>query len=454
MLPKIRLLAGLTLLVMALSGGCALVYPGNYRNFTVPDLSNGMPHEVRTQLVFTGEHVELYLERGKQIVRSKLDSIGGELDAELVPRISERFAEPSDIDGNRRVIVVLMDIRDGFDPDESQYVAGFFLRKDIDGGLLSNRGEILYLDISPGLEYSGGRQTLMYTAAHELFHLIDYSLGFRRDTWLSEGLALAAEQAYTASVVEYRAELFAAGGALDGGPPAIARGNHFYHWDSPAGAGDYASAYAFFHWLLSSAAPHGASTHAVFASGAGNGEELMAALAEFPEFDYAGEMPDLLLAWHRQSAANAAGWTGWNTGGAYGNDPDLAAALADARIFAPAQWYSGRTDARLYPGDAIYITGHEQSGWSPGAAGPNISFWGLTGNAADTAVQAVDADHHMLIVFNRNPDPYGPPEPVGLLPAASGQPATADLSEARRENHSRKPSSAPRYRAVPAPPGY
>jgi hypothetical protein len=226
--------AVLLLSTVLLGSSCTLLFPGEYRNFWSLNYAESRAYQVRARHVAEGQHISLWLERSESVSPYDLSMILDEFDEAIHPRLSGSFGSPGDIDGNGKVIVLLMDIIDNYGSGNDTYIAGMFLQKDIQPGLFSNQGEMLYLDIYPGLNYSGALDVLLSTAAHEYLHLLDFSAGNYRDLWLAESLATAAEYLYEQGQPEYRTNLFAQGGGDSADQRSISRGNHFLSWDSPA----------------------------------------------------------------------------------------------------------------------------------------------------------------------------------------------------------------------------
>jgi hypothetical protein len=203
--------AVLLLSTVLLGSSCTLLFPGEYRNFWSLNYAESRAYQVRARHVAEGQHISLWLERSESVSPYDLSMILDEFDEAIHPRLSGSFGSPGDIDGNGKVIVLLMDIIDNYGSGNDTYIAGMFLQKDIQPGLFSNQGEMLYLDIYPGLNYSGALDVLLSTAAHEYLHLLDFSAGNYRDLWLAESLATAAEYLYEQGQPEYRTDLFAQG---------------------------------------------------------------------------------------------------------------------------------------------------------------------------------------------------------------------------------------------------
>jgi hypothetical protein len=430
--------AVLLLSTVLLGSSCTLLFPGEYRNFWSLNYAESRAYQVRARHVAEGQHISLWLERGESVSPYDLSMILDEFDEAIHPRLSGSFGSPGDIDGNGKVIVLLMDIIDNYGSGNDTYIAGMFLQKDIQPGLFSNQGEMLYLDIYPGLNYSGALDVLLSTAAHEYLHLLDFSAGNYRDLWLAESLATAAEYLYEQGQPEYRTDLFAQGGGDSADQRSISRGNHFLSWDSPALASDYSSAHVFIQWLASTADGGDALFAAIFDSGAADPAGLWDVLDADGGFAGFTNLSDVIRRWHvatsvnaaisaalPEDAAQSADWDSWS--GTYSYDAaasrgGLDELVSSPWLFADPTWFDGLSDALLFPGDALYIRNHHRtSDWIPGGFGGNIQWIGLdAGSPGAVSNPASGAAHDILIAFNANPDPDGIGESPGTLPPADG----------------------------------
>ena len=118
--------------------------------------------------------------------------------------LNERvFGEPPDIDGDGVTDVLILDIRDDFDPVENRaWLAGFVTAADF--GSAGNSRDILYLDSDPTLELLGLGE-MEQTAAHEYQHLIHFNYDLNELTFVNEGLSEWAEVlcGYRSRAVDY-----------------------------------------------------------------------------------------------------------------------------------------------------------------------------------------------------------------------------------------------------------
>lgn len=98
------------------------------------------------------------------------------------------FGPPPDVDNNGKIFVLLLDVRDDYDPEEGgSYVAGYFDPAD-QTGASGNNSDILYIDTHPGLK-TGFYQNTLTTVAHELQHLLHYAADRNEEVWLNEGMS-------------------------------------------------------------------------------------------------------------------------------------------------------------------------------------------------------------------------------------------------------------------------
>jgi hypothetical protein len=150
---------------------------------------------------------------------AQLRGFGDEYEQLVFPTITGAFAEPTDIDGNGRVILFFTrGVNQKTPAGGSGVVAGYFWTGDLfpaqPGGSLepcpsSNQGEVLYLAVPDPLGSISGQAVRLdlllpittTTIGHELQHLVNAGLRIHvngaedlEETWLNEGLSLLAEE--------------------------------------------------------------------------------------------------------------------------------------------------------------------------------------------------------------------------------------------------------------------
>ena len=106
---------------------------------------------------------------------------------------TEVFGPPPDIDGDPRIYILLLDIRDGA-TFASGFIAGFFSPVNQQRGALrhpelgvtvrSNEIEMLYIDTHP---LNAGGEEGLGVLAHEFQHLIHWRYDTNEEVWVNEG---------------------------------------------------------------------------------------------------------------------------------------------------------------------------------------------------------------------------------------------------------------------------
>ncbi|MCZ8343425.1 MAG: peptidase MA family protein [Leptospira sp.] len=146
--------------------------------------------------IASGKNVQVYLESGLSVGSFDLVRFTNDFDTITYPKLVDAFGPPSDVDGDGKIKVLVLDVRDGATPN-SAYVAGFydpvnFFPDQFGSRVRSNFAEILYMD-GRELIRSLSRDPSGFdaTAAHEFQHLIRFPnmnrLGQTDDIWINEG---------------------------------------------------------------------------------------------------------------------------------------------------------------------------------------------------------------------------------------------------------------------------
>jgi hypothetical protein len=87
----------------------------------------------------------------------------------------ESFGNPPNVDNDSRIIILILNIRDGWTPGNA-YTAGYFYSYNQGTGSNSNRAEVFYLDSNPlNLKSDTGINTGMSITAHEFQHMIHFN---------------------------------------------------------------------------------------------------------------------------------------------------------------------------------------------------------------------------------------------------------------------------------------
>ncbi|MGA9119882.1 MAG: T9SS type A sorting domain-containing protein [Bacteroidota bacterium] len=104
----------------------------------------------------------------------------------------DAFGNPPDVDGDPRIILLILNIRDGW--TGGGYIMGYFYGLNEINTTGSNNAEIYYLDANPtNLKSSAGLQDGMSTTAHEFQHMIHWNYNKSQISFVNEGCSLVAE---------------------------------------------------------------------------------------------------------------------------------------------------------------------------------------------------------------------------------------------------------------------
>jgi hypothetical protein len=303
-------------------------------------------------------------------------------------------------DGDGKLCILLLDIKDGYTGPGGSYTAGYFFLGDFledndSLGYRSNEADMIYLDTYPA---KPGSSESYQTLAHEMQHLMNFATSIMRritnntiylmDTWIDEGLSSAAEYIYLGKHIEERVEWF-----NRDSEDTIALGNNFFVWgnlETNSILDDYATVYLFFQWLRLQA----------------DGTEIYKDIIGATDSDYRAvtEAAKKNIQWFNESDTIAEdsletspwerlfeSWLAANyinaENGEYGykNDDmlkDLVVSMASAK----------NDSLPLLPGEAVYsITDSDGEilNYTEGS-GPNIKYLGLKGKATVDEEPTVD----------------------------------------------------------------
>jgi len=143
---------------------------------------------------------------GTKVTQKMVDSIRIYFDSKTPANASkgiyqtdvETFGNPPDVDGDPKIVILLLDIKDGYD-GSGGYVAGYFysfneVSNSKPGYSTSNNAEIFFIDISPAnLSTADGLNEAISTLAHEFQHMIHFNYDQHENTFVNEGCSVLAE---------------------------------------------------------------------------------------------------------------------------------------------------------------------------------------------------------------------------------------------------------------------
>lgn len=177
---------------------------GHQRDFFAFDFEAKRQYVVGATLRAVGDFCYIYVADDQWNTRVGRNDVAGLLDAfehrtptdsrqGIYQIVTNAFGDPPDIDGDPRIVLLLLDIRDGYRPGGT-FIAGYFSDVNELRGVVrdrrlgvqfqSNETEMLYLDTNPALS---SLSFLAGILAHEFQHLIHYGLDPQEEIWVNEG---------------------------------------------------------------------------------------------------------------------------------------------------------------------------------------------------------------------------------------------------------------------------
>jgi len=398
------------------SGGARTFYAVSFEGSTQET------YQLVADLAGTSPSAFVYVERGQTAAASVAQSVANEFDQAIRGTVRSYFGTETDVDRNGRVIILLLDIRDGF-VDPGGYVGGYFDPRDLFVTTGSNQSELLYIDTNPSIP---GSADFLRTIAHEFQHLANfaenylYEGGDQQDTWINEGLSLSAEFLYSGAHSQMRLDYYNADPADPADPEgAIARGDNFYVWGNDDVLTDYSTAYIFFQWLRIHASNGAGIYREIIANGDADYHAVVDAAANrIP--GSTGTIDGLIRDWY---IAIRYGLSSGLHG--FGSDAAL-----NGLVFHEES--TGDSSIDLAPGEGVFnVTGGTLS---PGSV-PNVGYVGLPDDYPTTALDTAGSEYdgERVLVWNRNPvnDPDESGYEIATAPIAaflSVSPASADTT--------------------------
>lgn len=176
------------------------------REFTTVNFKTNKEEKIKADLKYSGEKVDIWV-HDNQISDAQAIRIGQEFDNNIYPLMTTNFGEESDLDNNNKINILIYDIKDNFG-DTNVFTQGYFNPMDLYDVEGSNNGEVLYIDTYPTMDITDsygnqGIENLYTVIVHEFQHMISFNEKTIKgdagslDTWIDEGLSMAAEQLYT-----------------------------------------------------------------------------------------------------------------------------------------------------------------------------------------------------------------------------------------------------------------
>ena len=325
-------------------------------------------YRVYADLAVSGTYCNIWVEKDSDLRLEDVQRMAVIFDTIIYPKMIEYFSldeftysgrtfnntlEFADWlgDGDGKLCILLLDIKDNYEKGEHDaYTAGYFSSYDLSSGYRSNRRDIIYIDIDPGMKSIYNIEEAYKTIAHETQHLMNYAArvkkgNFSIETWLDEGLSSAVEYILMEEHSIERYDWFFSNGAphFRG---LIDKGNNFYVWRNRTSESvyavmdDYATVYMFFQWLRIQAGDPFIYKK-IISSEYHNYNAVLNALNSYPGMEFP-DWETLLKTWHAANYINA-------ESGLYGykGEPEFRNRRIPVMLEMPESF-------SLYPGEGIY----------------------------------------------------------------------------------------------------
>jgi len=432
------------LIVFALSlvlSSCDLFDLEERGDFWAINLKTNIPYRVDAELLYTGQHCEIWAEKDSGITVGKAQEIASEYDNKIYQRMINAFSSSLDyygysfsntmafadwlVDGNGKLCILLLDIKDNYEEGVNEsWVAGYFSNENFINGLYSNRRNMIYIDTYPSFSKRPMEEAYK-TLAHEMQHLMNFVTSYVKrsklvgnrlsvynmDTWVDEGLSSAAEYVYSGEYNVSRIDWYKYNGGQYGG--LIDRGNNFYVWGNRTGESvyanqdDYSTVYLFFQWLRLQSGGTDIYKN-IISSTSTNHEAVVNAIYGYSDWD------TLLKTWLAANYINA-------SSGEYGyfNEEKLKDIRAPT---AP----SGTTSLNLYPGEGVYSIANVQ----PSLSGQGSNIRNVYINTTTDALSGVYEAGSTLLTYNKSIDIDGAAE-TGVTTGVAASVVTGTVSGGR-----------------------
>ncbi|KYC65985.1 Ig-like domain-containing protein [Heyndrickxia coagulans] len=222
---------------------------GDSKSFYVQNIETSDFSSISATLLYSGDHANVWV-NNNDITEDEAALLGKEFDNKIYRSDVDNFGMPSDVDQNGKVNILCYDIQDGFS-GSGGYVAGYFSPRDLYQYSYSNQSEIFYIDTYPlmGMSATKDVSQAYSTLAHEFQHMINFNQKVfvqgltDTDTWMDEGLSMAAEQIYTGAPLNDRIDYY-------NEDADITKGHSLLYWDYEGDTlANYSLSYLFMEYL-------------------------------------------------------------------------------------------------------------------------------------------------------------------------------------------------------------
>ncbi|MCO4346161.1 neutral metalloprotease [Staphylococcus agnetis] len=221
------------------------------RSFTTVNMRTNANERTAAKLKYNGKNTNVWV-ADNYITDKQAKNIGEEFDNKIDPLVKEKFGEPSDVDHDGKVNILVYDIKDDFETTGS-YTGGYFHPRDLYDVPHSNKAEVFYMDTYPsmGTDKNNLNEKKVYsTLAHEYQHMVNANQKLLKeqkedgmDVWLDEAFAMASEHMYLQKPLDHRIEYY-------NNSTSIANGHSLIKWNHRGDVlSNYALSYLFSQYL-------------------------------------------------------------------------------------------------------------------------------------------------------------------------------------------------------------
>jgi hypothetical protein len=183
---------------------------GSAKTWYGDDLVNNTRYQVPSTCRAVGTNCYVFVENtswtGGKVTQAAVDSVVANFNSRTPANPSQgiyatdvaAFGNPPDVDSDAKVIILILDILDGYD-GSGGFVTGYFysfneVPSSTPGYSTSNQAEIFFIDCNPlQMGTAWGLLQGVSTLAHEFQHMIHFNYDPSELTFINEGCALLAE---------------------------------------------------------------------------------------------------------------------------------------------------------------------------------------------------------------------------------------------------------------------
>lgn len=221
----------------------------NTKEFNVVNFKNDSEYKIMAKLKYSGSKVNVWVHE-ESITENEAASIGKEFENNIYNIVRNNFGHESDVDNDSKINILCYDIIDNFD-STNVYTQGYFSPKDLYNVEGSNKCEMFYIDTYPsmGSESKKDMSKIYPVLVHEFQHMVSHNEnvikenGEAMETWINEGLSLAAEQIYLKEPRLNRINYY-------NKSKSIANGHSLLYWDYNGDTlSNYSLSYLFMEYL-------------------------------------------------------------------------------------------------------------------------------------------------------------------------------------------------------------